>query len=249
MIQIKRLSILLLAMLLTAGCGSKFQPDSLQSDELEQGTRIGLLPINFLEKPSVDVHDNPVGLLGTAGRITVTKGKDTKRRKFTSALSALKYSYQQQATEGLLARFAEADLDVELMGFKRSHDNILEAVPPRRFEKRYPDGDDNEFDLLLDIYIDYVGYSAAKLGADYLPTVHIGARLVDANNHEVVYNSLIQYQSFDDAEEGVSAIDADPAYAFAGFDELMAEPEKARDGLRLAVDGIVTRLIEEITPN
>ena len=127
--------------------------------------------------------------------------------------------------------------------------NDVEALTKfRRKLLGLPDEPDDggEYDLLLDIYIDYVGYSAAKLGADYLPTLHIGARLVDAESHQVVYNALIQYQSFDDAEEGVSAIDPDPAYAFAGFDELMAEPEKARDGLRLAISDVVSRLIEEI---
>jgi len=245
MSQLQRMIVPALAFLLVAGCGTKFQRDELDASEQAQDTRIGMLPINFLEKPSVDVHKNPVGLLGTAGKITVLKGKDTKRRKFTRALDALKYSYQQHTTEFMLARFEAVGLDVKMMDFNRSIDNILEAVPPRRFEKRYPKGD-GSFDQLLDVYVDYVGYSAESLGADYLPTIHIGVRLVDAESHAVIYNALIQYHAFDDAEEGVSAIEPDLDYAFEGFDELMADTEKAREGLKLAIREVVERLIEEI---
>ena len=245
MTQLGRLVLPALVFLLCAGCAAKFQPDALDISELTQESRIGMLPINFLAKPSVNVHDNPVGLLGTAGKVTLIKGQDTKRRKFSSALDALKYSYQQQATEALLTRFTEAGVDVRLIKFNRSIDNTLGSVPPRRFEKRYPDGD-GSLDLLLDIYVDYAGYAAESLGADYLPTVHIGAQLVNAETHAIVYHSLIQYQSFSDAREGVSAIAANPAYAFRGFDELMAQPEKARDGLKLAISEVVGRLIEEI---
>ena len=243
--QLQRMIVPALAFLLLAGCGTKFQRDALGASEQAPDTRIGMLPINFLAKPSVDVHKNPVGLLGTAGKLTVTKGKDTKRRKFTSALDALKYSYQEQATESLSARFERNGLDVKLKDFSRSFDNIFEAVPPRRFEKRYPK-DDGSYDHLLDIYIEYVGYSAESLGADYLPTVHIGVRLVNAESHVVIYNALIQYHSFDDAEEGVTAIEADLDYAFDNFDALMADTEKAREGLKLAIREVVGKLIEEI---
>jgi len=236
---------LALVFLLLTGCGAKFVRDEVDQTELTEASRIGMLPINYLEKPSVNVHDNPIGLLGTAGKVSIIKGQDTKRRKFSSALSELKYSYQDDVTAGMLARFEAAGLDVKLMDFSRSFDNVLGAVPPRHFEKRYPKND-GSFDLLLDIYVDYTGYAAEKLGADYLPTVHIGARLVDAQTYGIVYDSRIQYHSFKDAEEGVSAIEADSNYAFEGFDELLADPEKAKEGLKLAIRAVVARLIEEV---
>jgi hypothetical protein len=239
-----RFGALFVAFLSLTGCGSKpFTQDALTASELPASARIGVLPVNYLAKPSVDVHDNPVGLAGTAGKLAVIKGRDTKRRKFTTALEDLRFSYQVETNAVLMDRLHEAGLDARFMEFQRSIDNILEAVPPRRFEKRYPK--DAPFDALLDIYVDYAGYAAPALGDSYMPTVHIAARMVDASSHNVLYESRIQYHPLEEIT-GESVIDADASYAFENFDALLEDVPRARDGLQTAVDAVLDRLIEEL---
>ncbi len=230
---------------LLAGCGAPHVKDPLEAGEIASGATIGLLPINFLERPAADIKKNAVRFAGSIGQLAAAKGKDTKRRKFSEALLAQDYRYQQQVNESLARRLANAGLTATPLEFSRSIDNVLGEVPPRRFEKRYPDSPAS--DLLLDIYVDFVGYSAEKLGEPYLPTFHIGARLVDTRSKTTVYESLIHYRSFD-VEGEQSTIEPDPQYTFEDFDALLAEPGKAKRGLELAIDAVIDRLVEELSP-
>lgn len=238
------LFIVVLLPLLAACAGKPFVGDRLTPGELAADARLGVLPVNYIDKPSMDVHDNIVGLAGTAGKLAVAKGRDTKRRKLTEMLAGVGFVYQERADAFLIERLVEAGLDAEFIAFRRSIDNVLGEVPPRRFEKRYPAN--SGYDVLLDLYVDYVGYAAVGLDDDYLPTVHIAARLVNGNDLSVLYESRIQYNPLE-AKGEETVIDADPEYAFKDFDALIAEPERARDGLRQAIVAVVDRLAGDLS--
>ena len=76
---------------------------------------------------------------------------------------------------------------------------------------------------------------------------HICWIFVDAHSHATVYQSMIQYRPFN-AKGEESAIEASDEYAFKDFDELIAEVPKAKMGLEQAIEAVIDRLIEEISP-
>ncbi len=230
---------------LLGGCSATHVKDPLEAGELNAGASIGVLPINFLEKASVEINKNPVRFAGTAGRLAVLKGKDTKRRKFSEALAARDYDYRQQFNDYLARRLEAGGFSVAPMKFRRSIDNVLGEVPPGRFEKRYPEA--SAHDYLLDVYIEFVGYSALSLSDPYLPTVHIGARLVGARSHETLYQSLIEYRPFT-TEGEATKIEPNPDFSFEDFDALMADSAVAQRGLEQAIEAVVDRLLEELSP-
>lgn len=226
-----------------AACGGKYAAVPIDETLTEQ-TRIAILPLNMPEKLSVDVQDNKLGLLGTAGRITVIKGQDTKRRKFTETVLDQGYQYQEQLSSAVRDQLNQAGLMAEYVDFRRSKDNILEAVPPGKFEKRYPDRF-TDHDFLLDIAVEYVGYAANGLSKPYYPTLHVRTRLVDSSSLDTVYESRIQYHPHDNKGEE-KAIEADAVWVFRDFDQLIDEPGRAIDGLNAAINQVIGVMIADM---
>lgn len=243
MMRFDRVLWVVMALVVMAACSTSRERIEL-SQELHAGDHIGVLPINFQEKPEARVYTNPVKLAGTVGRIAVAKAEDATRRKFTDALEEIDYSYQDNLTNRLIAALGEAGYEAEVMDFRRSINNVLEAVPPGQFEKRYPK--DTDYDYLLDIYVDYFGYAAPRLGDSYKPTAHIAVRLVDADTLATAYQSEIHYHPIDPAP-GVHAIAVGDAYEFAEFQDIIGDIDRARDGLQQAVDALIREAVAEIS--
>lgn len=237
-----RIAAIALVVILAGCAGKPFVADSLSVEEVP-GRRVAVLPVNFIEKPSVEVVENIVGFAGTAGKIAVIKGRDTKRRKFHEALVALEFSYQDHFDAQLISGLNNAGYEATSPAFRRTIDNILEAVPPGRFEKRprtLPDAD-----MILDVYVAFVGYAAPSLGKDYQPTFHIGTRLLHGESLAVLYQSEIQYHAFDPEGHEVT-FDPPADGAFESFDDIMADVPGARDGLVRAIDTVVDQLIADL---
>ena len=232
------------AVVVLAACSSGPRERKELSRGVDADDRIGVLPINFQDKPEARVYSNPVKFAGTVGRIAVAKADDTTRRKFTAALDEARYSYQQDVSERLMERLQAAGFDAEYMDFKRSIDNVLGEVPPGQFERRYPK--DSGYDLLLDIYVEYFGYAAESIGADYLPTGHIAVRLVDAATLDTVYQSEIHYHPMNPKAE-VVRIPADTGYAFEEFEDIINDIPRAREGLQAVTQALMNELIAELS--
>ena len=235
--------LFLIVALLLGACSSKFQRIE-PAPAIQPGQTMGVLPVNFLDQPAVQVISNPIKYASTVAAIAIAKGDDTKERQFSGAMEALGYDYREHVNRLLFSNLESAGFEAGAVDFRRSIDNILEDVPPGRFEKRYPR--DTEYDLLLDVYVDYVGYAAPTVTADYRPAFHIGARVVDAKSLKTLYQSRLMYHPFEPDPEDVT-IRPGEDHIFPGFDDLMAEPERARDGLEEAVRLVLARLTVDMS--
>ncbi|MEM9303418.1 MAG: hypothetical protein AAGE01_14980 [Pseudomonadota bacterium] len=238
-----RLAATALLAVALVGCNSKVEKLD-NYDGLEANQTVGILPINAQPRVSAQVYNNTLAFAGTAGRIAVTKADDSTRRKMTEQLEQERYDYRQEVKADLLARIEAQGYNAEFMDFKRSIDNVLEAVPPGRFEKRYPK--DSGYDFLLDIYVDYFGYAARNLTSQYLPTAHVAIRVVDGRSLETLYQSEIQYNPTDD-RDGVIRVDSNPEFGYDNVDDLLEDVPRAKDGLREATDAVLDVIIRELT--
>lgn len=234
---------LLMAALALGACSSKFERVTLPEGGLE-GRTIAVLPVNYIDKPSARVDKNLVKFAGTLGRVAVVKAEDAKRRKLTEGLAGVGYVYQEDFDAYLVDALTGVGLNSRFLVFSRSIDNILEDVPPGRFEKRYPEK--VSADYLLDIYIEDVGFVAENLTADYLPVCHIGVRLVDANTLDTVYQSEIQYNPEPEPDAPLVAIAADPDLGFKGIDALLDHPDRAQPALSTAIHAAIDALMAEL---
>lgn len=237
-----RLPLILTALLLTA-CSSKFERVALPPDGIEGGT-LGVLPVNFIDKPSARVDKNLVKFAGTLGRAAVIKAEDAKRRKLTEGLAGIGYVYQEDFDSRLAEALTTTGFQAQPLEFSRTIDNILEDVPPGRFEKRYPQ--ETSTDFLLDIYIEDIGFVASGLTADYLPVCHLGVRVVNARSLETVYQTEVQYNPEPEPDAPVVAIAANKELGFKGIDALLDNPEQARVALSAAIHAAIDALVAEL---
>ncbi len=232
-----RFSILLLLVLV--GCSAPATRTELSTDAAKQGAVIGVLPINTQQKVEARVDDNPIGFAGTAGRLAVFKGEQTRQKRLVEALTEADFAYRKEVNRRLREAFVESRLNLKEIKFNRTIDNVLGEVAPGRFERRPPK--DQPVDFLLDVYIDVVGYIAPSINQDYLPTLHVGARLLDANTLDEVYLTRVEYNPLD-ADEATITLEADSSFAFKDTEAMLADKDRAAEGLAKAMDAVAEQL-------
>jgi hypothetical protein len=128
----------------------------------------------------------------------------------------------------------ERHLDAALAagGYTPAHYSV--ARPKADFLKAYPTSADMKADAHLDVVMHY-GYVASGIATPYRPFVSVNAKLVRASDNALLMQKSIFYNPLHSAPEQTVTIAPDPAYEFADFDALKADPEKAIKGLDGAI--------------
>lgn len=232
-----RVSILLL--LLIAACSAPVTRTELDSSLASAGATIGVLPVNVQQKIEARVDDNPIGLAGTAGRLAVFKGEQTRQKRLNEALAAADFDYRDRFRQRLSEALTSNRLNIQDIAFQRTIDNVLGEVAPGRFERRPPK--DQPVDFLLDVTVDAVGYIAESINKDYLPTLHVGVRLLDADSLDVVYETRVEYNPLD-PEEATVKLAADERYTFKDTRAMAADTALTADGLLAAMDAVLMQI-------
>jgi hypothetical protein len=109
------------------------------------------------------------------------------------------------------------------------------------FLKAYPKGTDVQGDAHLDIVM-YYGYIASGMATPYRPFVSVNAKLVRASDNALLMQKSVFYNPLNGAPENTVTIAPDPAYEFADFDALTADPAKAAKGLDTAIEQVATAM-------
>lgn len=187
---------------------------------------IGLLTPAVPEDVAVRMEVHPGESFGVVGMLVAAGDMNGKSGEFMRATRSKGFvcsrTFQQQLDAGL----REAGYQVRPIAVTRAHDEY-------EFLDRYPPAD-GSVDAYLDIYSDLIGYTAAGGSTPYRPTVHLNVRLVRASDHKLLYQDRIAYNAFGDGDGAITLSPAD-GYEFAGFRQLLSDPVKALDGLRLAM--------------
>lgn len=232
----------LVALLLVA-CSAPQVRDELDASEISPGASVAMLPFNMQQQIEAEVYANAIKFAGTAGRLASFKGEETRQRRLRGILSGADYDIRDDLSQTALTELSTAGVRAERQAFRRSIDNVLGAVPPGRFEKRPPNTTGK--DLVLDVYVDRWGYFAEGLSDDYLPTLHIGVRLLDGESLDELYRTRIEYHPLK-PEEATVAIPADTAFSFPDTEAMTKEPQRTVDGLRAAVKAVVGQLVADL---
>lgn len=187
---------------------------------------IGLLTPAISDEVAVRMEVHPGQSFGVVGMLVAASDMNGKSGEFMRATRGEGFicsnAFQQQLDAGL----REAGYEVHPIDVSRitSERNFLEHYPPA----------DGTVDAYLDLYTDVIGYTAAGGATPYRPTVRLNVRLVRATDHKVIYEDRIAYNAFGDGDGAITLPPAD-GYEFARFEQLVADPIKALEGLRLAM--------------
>lgn len=224
-VSLHRVLVLIVLGLLATGCAAPLHRpyDPVARHQIRS---IGVLTPAVSDEVAVRMEVHPGESFGVVGMLVAAGDMNGKSGQFMRATRSKGFvcssAFQQQLQAGL----QQAGYDVRPIDITRSRYE-------RDFLDHYPTAD-GSVDAYLDLYTDVIGYTAAGSGTPYRPTVHLNVRLVRATDHRVLYQDRIAYNAFGD---GDGAITLSPAagYEFARFDQLVADPIKALEGLRLAM--------------
>lgn len=216
---------MLIATLMLGGCaGQAHRP--YNPVERHQIRSIGLLTPTVPDFVAVRMMVHPGESLGLLGLLVAEGDMDGKTTAFTRLMRTRGFrsgaGFEQQLQAGLVAA-----------GYR------VRRIPTPRgdaedgYRRQYPVAD-GSVDAYLDLYSDLIGYTAAGGGTPYRPTVSLNLRLVRAADHRVLYQDRIEYNAFGDGD-GAITLDPSRGYEFAAFEALMAQPEKAQEGLQTAM--------------
>jgi hypothetical protein len=117
-------------------------------------------------------------------------------------------------------------------GYTPAHSTV--ARPKSDFLKAYSASGDVKPDAHLDVVM-YYGYIASGMSTPYRPFVSVNAKMVRASDNALLMQKSIFYNPLNGAPEQTVTIAPDPAYEFADFDALKADPDRAAKGLDAAI--------------
>ncbi|WP_420467999.1 hypothetical protein [Panacagrimonas sp.] len=218
--------LIALAALATTACAApQHRPyDPAQRERIQ---RLAVLTPALPEEYDVRMVVHPGESLGVVGMLLAQGDMLVKSDDFNDAVRSQGFgncrtSFRQHLEAGLSAS------GYELVPWKvwRPHGQL-------GFMDRYPTGD-GSVDAYLDLYSGLVGYTAAGANTPYRPTVYLNVRLVRASDHRVLYQDRIAYNPFGDGG-GAITLTAERGYEFRGFEQLVARPDHAMEGLQVAM--------------
>ncbi len=187
---------------------------------------IGLLTPAVSDTVAVRMEVHPGQSFGVFGMLIAEGDMEGKTGAFTRAA---------QGKGFICSKTFQAQLDAGLRngGYEVKTVDARRPVHEYKFLDQYPKAD-GSVDAYLDLYTDLVGYIAAGGGTPYRPTVYLNVRLVRATDHKVLYQDRIAYNAFGDGD-GAITLTAAKGYEYWKFDDLVADPARAIEGLQMAM--------------
>jgi hypothetical protein len=175
------------------------------------------------------------GLIGGAIAMSDMKAKTTR---FNTAMTGSSRS----ETSAFIIEGLREGLKGSNMQFVTNHVLAIE------YEQKYAD-DFSTFtdgaDAYIDIIVTEAGYVAENESSPYEPSIRVKARVVDASNKEILYESFIDYRNSDDLKDARRS--SAEAQSYANIDELVANADEARDRLRIAAKTVGMHIAQQLT--
>jgi hypothetical protein len=224
-VSLHRLLALMVMGLLASGCTAPMHRP-YDPGMKHQIRSIGLLTPAVPDEVAVRMDVHPGESFGVVGMLVAATDMSSKSGEFTRATRSKGFvsssAFQQQLDAGLRGA-----------GYQVHRIDVSRSPTDQAFLDQYPPAN-GSVDAYLDLYADLIGYTAAGGATPYRPTVHLNVRLVRAADHRVLYQDRIAYNAFGDGDGAITLAPAD-GYEFARFEQLVSDPVKALEGLRLAM--------------
>jgi hypothetical protein len=113
----------------------------------------------------------------------------------------------------------------------------------REFLLKYPQNGDAQ--AILDVVVLNYGYISAGSGQPWRPTILADVQMVDASGKQTLLKNRIGYNVVN-PQQGIITLYPDPQYVFSGREEMVTNPEKLAEGLRVALKAVATESVKLI---
>lgn len=164
-----------------------------------------------------------------------TEGQEQAARELQDIFTKANYDYKKDMRESLQSAFSKN-------GVKAI---ALDGERPRKGRAKFM-GDCPPVpgaDACLDVYVTFVGFTAADAATDYVPTVEMNAKLIRIADNTTLFEDQIVYN----AAVGTQAILAQTSgkYKFRDRDAMKANPQAVTAAVQEAVRSVTTTLAKQ----
>jgi len=224
---------LALAVLAVTGCASFPQQPYNRVAHAKVQT-IAIVSPALPEKPSAWMAVHPGQSFGLIGGLIAAGDTASKTNALADALNKQGFDHHAAFVAALSASLVEAGYKVTLLDAQRPNTEFLAAYP-----------DLGGADAILDTYSGSVGYMSAGASTPYRPTAWVAARMVTAGESRTVFADQIFVNAFGNPRDAIT-LEAPSGYAFASFDNLVADPARTADGLSLALKTVAAEIARQL---
>lgn len=163
------------------------------------------------------------------------EGQASAAKELQDIFAKANYDYKKDMRESLQSAFSKSGLPtITVRGERRikERSKFLNECPP------VPGAD-----ACLDVYVTFVGFTAADAATDYVPTVELSARLIRIADNTTLFQDQIVYN----AAVGTQGILAQTSgkYRFPDREAMKANPQAVTAAVQEAVKSVTTTLAKQ----
>jgi hypothetical protein len=195
---------------------------------------VGLAPPGIPAEPSVRILASVGANFGLIGGIVEATREANASKELQEIFAQTGYDYKKDFRDSLALAFTGSSLDVKAPTGDRP------AKEQFKFLTTCPAAPGS--DACLDVYLTYIGYMSAGATTDYMPTLHLTARMVRADGTQL-FQDAIHYNPL----AGSKAIVVQPSdkYRFKDRDAMKADPKAVTEGIKEAVRAVTVELSKQ----
>jgi hypothetical protein len=190
--------------------------------------RIGIVTPQLPKRAYVALATSPGKNLGLIGGLVDAALQSDRESELKKLLDQRNFAVESVITGSLAAGLQARGYEVVMLPMTRDKED---------FAPSYPEGAPSPVDAYLDVVATGYGYVAAGVGSDtpWRPSVRLKVRLASAKGLAVLMQDTIVYNPIGTPDKTVT-IAPDPALQYVNFNSLMADPDGAVNGLRVAIE-------------
>jgi len=195
---------------------------------------IGLPTPGFPSDASVVLASDVGQSFGLIGALVDAGMQSSRDSQFKDLLAKQNYTASNQFTQSLTAAMQQHGYTVVPIAVERKDSGLLKDMPPAP----------QPVDAYLDISVFSYGYIAAGIqdAAPYRPFMVLQCKLIKASDNSVLMQDRIDLNPVLPSNSKEVTLSPAPEYQFANFDTLMAQPDRAAEGLQTSVVQVATNL-------
>jgi hypothetical protein len=196
--------------------------------------KIALIPVGLPQRPTLMIIKSINDYLGIFGIATELRKQLAASKELSAELAEGGLDYRTYVPAQLEAALKAADVDVVAVPGQRT------AGENFRFLSHPPAGADDA--ALLDVYVEYLGYTAEDSHTPYRPLVQLRARLSRPGSKFETRVDCGKSAALKD----VATVNVDQRFSFADRQALKSASAEVALGLRSAIDAVAAELARQV---
>jgi hypothetical protein len=196
---------------------------------------VSLAPMGIPEKPAVRILASVGANFGLIGAVVEESRAAAASKELQEIFAQSNYDYRKDIQDSLTLAFSEIPMPLGTAPGERPAKEQVKFLSACQAL--------SGADACLDVFLTYVGYMSAGATTDYVPTVHMTAKLVRASDHTTLFQDQVHYNAL----AGTKAIVVQPSdeYRFKDRDAMKADPQRVTAGMQQAVRAATAELAKQ----